>query len=167
MDTPLIHLEKYQVTDYDLFRTLVADDVLMQYITGKGLTAAAATEKFKSILSVNTQENRLGYFKILNQNEEFLGDCKLVWNQYERCVLEIGYILKLENWNKGIGTAACLKLLKIAKDYYSQTDLIGIIDPDNRASKKLLVKLGFESYFVGMEDNLPTEKLILKREYSK
>lgn len=167
METPLIHLEKYQVTDYEIFRNLVADDALMQYITGKGLTAVAAAEKFRSILNINTQENRLGYFKILNQNEAFLGDCKLVWNQCERCVLEIGYILKQENWGKGIGTAACTKLLAIVKEYYPQTDLIGIIDPDNRASKKLLVKFGFESYFIGMEDNLPTEKLILKGECSK
>jgi hypothetical protein len=41
--------------------------------------------------------------------------------------------------------------------------VIGIIDPDNAASRQLLTKFGFQSYFVGIEDEVATEKLILKR----
>lgn len=41
-------------------------------------------------------------------------------------------------------------------------DVIAIIDTENEASRKLLCKNGFESYFRGMEDGKFSEKFILK-----
>ncbi|MNL68026.1 hypothetical protein D3C87_1926870 [compost metagenome] len=58
----------------------------------------------------------------------------------------------------------CTKLLSLAEELFSTVDIIGIIDPDNAASKRLLEKFGFKSYFIGIEDDLPTEKLILKKQ---
>jgi len=39
---------------------------------------------------------------------------------------------------------------------------MAVIDPDNVASRKLLEKFNFESYWKGIENDLPTEKLLLK-----
>jgi len=77
--------------------------------------------------------------------------------------LEIGYLLKEAFWGKGYGTMVCIKLLSLAEQRWPTEDVIGIIDPENMASKKLLEKFGFKRYFIGVEDDLPTEKLILKR----
>ncbi len=135
----------------------------MRYITGKALTEEQAQAKFKSILAINHQEEKLGYFKIHNVTNVFIGDCKLERYKYDPSILEIGYILKKEYWGKGYGISICKKMLTLASASFPKQDIIGIIDPDNIASKKLLEKFGFESYFVGTEDDLPTEKLILKR----
>ena len=85
------------------------------------------------------------------------------WYKPDETQLEIGYMLKEEFWGKGYGTMICSELLSLADTVLAKKDIIGIIDPENAASKKLLEKFGFQSYFVGIEDDLPTEKLILRR----
>src|SRR5699024_6245932 len=105
----------------------------------------------------------LGYFKVYNSHDIYLGDAKLAYYEYDHNLLEIGYILKEEFWGKGYGTAICKLLLHKAAIIAPNVDLVGIIEPENTASRKLLEKFGFKSYFVGVEDGLPTEKLKLSR----
>jgi ribosomal-protein-alanine N-acetyltransferase len=76
--------------------------------------------------------------------------------------LEIGYLLKKEFWQKGIGTLICTELIKVTKEKFSDFKIIAIIDPENIASRKLLEKFGFESYWKGIENDIPTEKLKMK-----
>lgn len=154
---------KYTTTDFGAFETLVFDDDIMRYISGKALSMEQAKNKFKSILTINGQEENLGYFKVYDANNNLLGDCKLERCKQDTSKLEIGYILKKRYWGQGYGTQFCTAMLTLANDFYPSKDIIGIIDPDNIASKKLLEKFGFERFFIGIEDELPTEKLILKR----
>ena len=82
-------------------------------------------------------------------------------------VFEVGYLLRQEHWGKGLGTQICESMLALATALNPNKDVIGIIDPDNTASKRLLSKFGFKSFFVGIEDDIATEKLILKRTAAK
>lgn len=158
-----LELKKYTAEDFALFRELTKDDEIMKYISGKGLTAEQAEKKFASILEINT-DPLLGYFMVIDSNSHLvLGDCKLVNYRKDPTVFEIGYLLKKEFWRKGLGTKICESLLAMAKSIDANKDVIGIIDPDNAASRQLLTKFGFQSYFVGIEDGVATEKLILKR----
>lgn len=162
MEEQRITLRKYAQEDYDIFKNLVQDDELMIYISGKGLTEKATRTKFNAIIETNEKESELGFFKVLNNEGKYIGHCKLEPHTNDNSVLEIGYILKKENWRKGLGTTICSKLLSLAVNSYPNFDVIAIIDPENLASRKLLEKFGFKSYFIGIEDDLPTEKLILK-----
>lgn len=162
MEKQRITLLKYLQEDYNTFKNLVQDDELMFYISGKGLTEKETVNKFNAIIETNEKKSELGFFKVLNQEGSYLGHCKLEPHTNDNSVLEIGYILKKENWRKGLGTNICTKLLSLAANSFPNLDIIAIIDPENLASRKLLEKFGFKSYFIGVEDNLPTEKLILK-----
>lgn len=163
MTVESISLTKYIPSDFSTYYPLVKEDNVMQYITGKGLTAEEARKKFDSMIKINTRDAEIGYFKVYNNAGEFIGDAKIEWDIQDSSQLEIGYILKEIYWGKGYGTMICAKLLSLAEELFSTVDIIGIIDPDNAASKRLLEKFGFKSYFIGVEDNLPTEKLILKK----
>lgn len=154
---------KYTVTDFSAFETLVYDDDIMRYVSGQSLSIEQAKNKFESILAINDQEENLGYFKVYDSNNTLLGDCKLERCKEDPSKLEIGYLLKKPYWGQGYGTQFCIAMLSLANDFYPNQDIIGIIDPNNIASKKLLKKFGFEPFFIGIEDELPTEKLILKR----
>ncbi|MFD2903982.1 GNAT family N-acetyltransferase [Sphingobacterium anhuiense] len=158
-----INLQKYGSEDFNSFKTLVCEDALMKYISGNGLNENQARAKFDRILEINSKELELGYFKVLTDENEFVGDCKLERYKHDESILEIGYIIKKNFWRNGIGSLICRKLLDVAHNLYPDLAVIGIIDPENMASKKLLDKFGFESYFIGIEDDLPTEKLILKK----
>jgi len=158
-----IHLQRYTAADFTLFYSLVKEDNVMRYVSGQGLTTEQAQKKFDSILAVNAQDSIFGYFKIYDAEGTYMGDGKMEWNNRNRTQLEIGYILKEDYWGKGYGTQICMELLALAQKYAPTTAIIGIIDPANAASRRLLEKFGFTSFFVGVEDDLPTEKLILLR----
>lgn len=163
MTNDLIVLQKYIQRDFPEYYSLVNKDSVMRYVSGRGLTLKEAEEKFESIIKINKEEIEIGYFKIYNQHGQFIGDGKLEKYKRDSTQLEIGYLLKEEFWGQGYGTAICTQLLSLAEKIGPTTAVLGIIDPDNIASKKLLEKFGFKSIFVGIEDNLPTEKLILCR----
>ncbi len=158
-----IRFEKYNSTDFNNFFKLVQDDEVMKYIAGKGLNEEQANHKFTSILEKGSVEEELGFFKVYDDKDTILGDCKLVYNQHLENSLEIGYLLKKDFWRKGIGSQICEHLITKAKLSFPNKEIIAVIDPDNLASRKLLEKFNFESYWKGIEHDLPTEKLILKR----
>jgi len=162
-----LRFEKYLLEDFDAFHDLVKADDVMKYITGKGLSEEQARKKFDSILEIN-QDPDLGYFKVIEADTlKLLGDCKLVNYKKDPSVFEIGYLLRKEHWGKGLGTQICESMLTLATTLNPDKDVIGIIDPDNSASRRLLNKFGFKSFFVGKEDNIATEKLMRKRTASE
>lgn len=159
----MLQLLKYTGKDFDDYYSIVADDQVMKYITGNGMSKKQAREKFTSIMQINEEENLLGYFKVIDHNHGLIGDCKLVRYKYDRSMLEIGYLLKYAYWRKGFGTKICKKLLGKSAEIAPKDNIIGVIDPDNVASKRLLEKFGFKSCFIGEENDIPTEKFILCR----
>ncbi|MEJ5144637.1 MULTISPECIES: GNAT family N-acetyltransferase [unclassified Sphingobacterium] len=158
-----ITLVKYTSDDFDLFKPLLLDDEIMKYITGKGWTEVQVKEKFEAIIEVNRNEDDLGYFKVFDNGNLYIGYCKLAYSSNDCNVLEIGYVINKEFWGKGYGCAVGQAVIDTANRLFPQLDIIGIIDPHNLASKKILEKLGFKTYFKGFEEGLPTEKLMLKR----
>jgi len=159
-----LNYRKYALHDFPAYNELVSHDAPMKYITGKGMTLNQAKTKFASIMEINQSHPTLGYFQVLDTvSHKILGECKLVIYVKDPAVFEIGYLLKSEYWRQGLGTEICQHLLAVASELDSEKDVVGIIDPENTASKGLLEKFGFESYFLGIEDGKATEKLRLKR----
>lgn len=158
-----LRFEKYKPSDFNEYYTLVQDDDQMKYITGKGLNKEQANHKFTSILEKSSVDENLGFFKVYDDEDNFLGDCKLVYNKHIENSLEIGYMLKKEFWRKSFGTMVCEHLLSESRNKFPDLKVMAVIDPDNIASRKLLEKFNFESYWKGIEHDLPTEKLILNK----
>lgn len=154
--------KKYNAVDFLQFLNLVQEEQVMKYVTGKPLSLEQANTKYASILEINETDSVLGYFRIL-KDENMLGDCKLVNDKHNANLFEVGYLLKEVYWGRGFGTKVLAHLLELADTIDASKDIIGIIDPENIASKRLLEKFGFKSYFIGIENNLPTEKLMLKK----
>lgn len=154
---------KYREEDYDDFYSIVEADEVMKYITGKGLDGVQARKKFNAILQQNAEDELLGYFKVCANGNVLIGDCKLVRYKPDPSLLEIGYLIRQAYWGKGYGTAMCRQMLALADKVLPLNDVIGLIDPENTASKRLLEKFGFKTYFTGLEDDLPTQKLMLRK----
>ncbi|WP_367331416.1 GNAT family N-acetyltransferase [Sphingobacterium multivorum] len=157
-----IKLVKYVESDFDLFKTMVSDDETMKYIAGDGWTESQAKVHFDAMIEINRKEEGLGFYKVINQENLFIGNCSLERYKYDCEILEIGYVLKKEFWRMGYGSAICLEILAKANGLYPESEVIAIINPDNLASKALLEKYGFELYFRGLEDGQFCEKFILK-----
>ena len=152
---------KFEPEDFDLYHRIVNSDKVMKYITGSASTLERSQNRFKSILESNTLHQKGGYFKVYDRSQ-LLGLAKLEQYPKETDTIEMGYILMEEFWGMGYGQTIGHDLVQFARQNELAKYVIGIIDPANIASKRILLKCGLESYFLGEENNLPTEKLRLK-----
>ncbi|MEM9045033.1 MAG: GNAT family N-acetyltransferase [Pseudomonadota bacterium] len=56
--------------------------------------------------------------------------------------IEVGYILKRAAWGKGYATEACMRMLQFAFEDSPLREVVATIDPDNHASRHVLMKCG-------------------------
>lgn len=157
-----LKFEKYLPSEFDDYFKIVSDDEVMKYITGKGLSVSQAKTKFDSLMELNQKEEKLGYFKV-SLDSNHIGSSKVERYRKDESLFEIGYILNKEFWGKGLATKIAQEMIRRAHQVDDSKDIIGIIDPENTGSRKILEKLGFQTYFKGIEDNMETEKLILRK----
>ncbi len=163
-----IGFEKYQLEDFADYFELVKDDKVMKYITGRGMSKAEARNTFDRFLEINRSTDSLGYFKVFDRETQTrIGECKLVDYDKDPSVFEIGYLVREPFWKQGYGTMICERMLALAASINPRKNIIGVIDPKNQASRKLLEKFGFVSFFTGIEDELATEKLVLRTNESR
>ena len=96
------------------------------------------------------QENDYGRWAvILKSTGEFTGWCGLKYRP-EREAVDIGYRFDQKFWGRGIATEAALKCLKIGFEHYDLKFIIGCAFAGNKASIRVLEKIGmeFKRYFI-------------------
>ncbi len=61
---------------------------------------------------------------------------------------ELGFCIASDHWKQGLAYEVCSKIVQLARDEYGMKSLIARCDPENKASIRLLEKLGFNfQYF--------------------
>ena len=90
----------------------------------------------------------------LRDTGEFIGCCGLRPHGGDRQVLELGVHLIRGQWGKGIATEACREVIRHAFDDLNAEWLVAGHNPQNKASARLLARLGFR--YVGDEYYPPT-----------
>lgn len=144
--------KKLTAKDFHLYALLVVNKDVMKYITGDALTPDEAELRFHKALNISANSDEAGFFIVRNRvNDEFIGVAKLAPLSHNQ--FEVGYMLLPEYWGKGYATAMVEYLISLAKEKQIG-ELIGIVDPENPASIKVLSKLGFHLYETGEIDGL-------------
>ena len=140
--------------DFPFYARLVTDARVMRYITGSPLTLEDARLRFNKALFAGKGFPEAGFFLATKSaDNEPIGIAKLV--SYDRIdCAEIGYMLIPNHWGKGYATEMVFCMLHLALDKNSAKELIGIVDPENLASIRVLTKFGFELYESGQIDGL-------------
>ncbi|MCH7827029.1 MAG: GNAT family N-acetyltransferase [Bacteroidetes bacterium] len=146
--------------DRENYLSWYTSNVIMRYITGKGMTDKAANARFEYALDINNKFPELGFYSANNKEDnKFIGIVKLVY--YEGSQAEIGYGLMPEYWGKKYAS----EMLKCFVDYSKRiskiNELIAIVDPQNIPSKKVLTKLSFTFLKNGLENERPAEYFVL------
>jgi [ribosomal protein S5]-alanine N-acetyltransferase len=150
-------LSKHDFRSYSL---LVKNEHVMKYITSKALNTKEAEKRFLKAIYSNTQNPEAGFFIVKNKSENCLiGVSKLVRMEINRA--EVGYMLLPECWGKGYATEMVECMINLAKQQNIH-ELIGIVDPENPASIRVLTKFGFEHYETGQIDGLAAAYYKLK-----
>ena len=57
--------------------------------------------------------------------------------------IELGYLFKPSTWGKGVATEACQRLLRFAFEETPLDEIVAVIEEENAASERVLLKCGF------------------------
>ncbi|MCD5324386.1 MULTISPECIES: GNAT family N-acetyltransferase [Pontibacillus] len=154
-----LHLEKLQENDFDKYYRLVSDEKVMAQITERATPLEEAKENFKKLMDRNKKHVIIGSYKVVDAlTSEFIGLGYLTLSEEVAHEGEIGYMLLPAQWGKGYGTAIAERLIDLSKQANLRR-LIATIDPENLASRKILLHHKFVSEKLCEMDGLPAEVL--------
>ena len=155
-------LSKLDFFDFENYFSLVKDERVMAMITESGLSEKEARTKFDEVINENEMHPDYGYYKITDAASTFIGVIKLEINEPNAHEAELGYMLKPEYWDRGIGGEATKFLIDKTRRLGNLKRIFAIIDPKNIASRKILINNGFISQEFRNFEEMPGELLELK-----
>jgi hypothetical protein len=154
---------KFRQDDFEYYFQLTGNKEVMKMITGKPSSFESSKKNFAEILALNYPNENTGYYFVSDkQNDTFIGLGKVVFSKTNE--IEIGYMLLPGFWGNGYGKEISDKMVEIAKRVPSVNTVMAVIDPENLASKKILLKSGFKLNEVCKYQGLPAE--IYRRHFS-
>ncbi len=147
---------KFTEDQYDNYVKWYTDADVMKYITGRPLTLEEAKVRFDKALLNNKEHEGMGLYAISHkQSERFAGIAKFAL--LEAGQAEVGYGFLTDFWGQGYASEVLECLVNHAKKLNDIRELVGIVNKENLASKKVLTKKGFE-YFKEEEEKGQTSE---------
>jgi RimJ/RimL family protein N-acetyltransferase len=142
--TQRIGFSRWQADDLPLAMALWGDEAVTRFISASGrFTEAQITQR----LETETQSQaRFGvsYWPLfLLESQEFVGCCGVRPYQPDERVYELGFHLRSPYWGKGLATEAANAVIQYAFNTLNASALFAGHHPENLASAKALMKLGF------------------------
>ncbi len=138
--------------DFALYAELTMNEDVMKFVTGTALTREKAKLRFQKVIDTNLASEDTGFFIVRKKDkDDFIGIVKLV--QITDDQFEVGYMLLPEYWGKGYASEMVECMISLAKKKQIN-EVIGIVDPENPASIRVLSKFGFQLYETGKFDGL-------------
>jgi [ribosomal protein S5]-alanine N-acetyltransferase len=148
LKTERLMVRSWRESDVDCYMTL-AKDVGYNCFAPPGFFLADTVEEARAKIQQRMAlfgEHKLGKFPVfLKDTGEFVGTCGI--EPYEldgRSEVELGYRLCLNHWGKGYAAEAARAVLCYAFEDLELEKILGLALPQNRASLKILEKLGFQ-----------------------
>jgi ribosomal-protein-alanine N-acetyltransferase len=147
LETERLVLRNWQEADVNCYLMLAQDVGYNCFsLPGRFLvhTAEEAKEKVRQRIAL-FNELRLGKFPIfLKSTGEFIGTCGMEpFELHGQPEVELGYRLCLQYWGQGYAAEAAAAILKYGFETLSRKKILAYALPQNRASLKILEKLGF------------------------
>ena len=127
--------------DLDDLHRMDTDLSVRRYINGKA-SSLDETKKYLSENIISYRAHGYGRYAIRDRfTNEFLGICGYLFENYG---VDFGYRFLPSSWGKGIATEAALAVLKKGIPNHLREQVVGIVLPENKASKTVLTKVGFK-----------------------
>ncbi|GGH17189.1 GNAT family N-acetyltransferase [Paenibacillus segetis] len=144
LETTRLGFSHWENNDIDLAISLWGEPEVTRFISSNGLYS---NEQIKSRLNTEIQTNELflvQYWPIFElKTNDFIGCCGLHPYEIEKKIYEIGFHLKSNYWGSGYASEAANAVIQFAFETLDANNLFAGHNPLNRASKNLLIKLGF------------------------
>lgn len=139
--TSRLRFREMTPSDLDVMARLLGDPAVMEfYPRPKTRPEALAWIEWNQR---NYRELGHGLWIVENHDGVFVGDCGLTWQRVNgQPRLEVGYHVVPEFQGRGLATEAAQACRNFAQDVLGAHELVAIIHPENRASRRVAEKIG-------------------------
>lgn len=153
--TARLILRPFTMADIEALFEIVNEPDIFKFFPSK---SAWTLEKCERYINYQTQHwENLGYGHwavTLAESDQLLGWCGLEFLPDTK-EIEVGYLLSKPFWNKGYATEAAMASVQFGKKDIRLQEIIGLTDPLNFASQRVLEKCGLaftrKQVYFGME----------------
>ena len=150
LETERLLLRKFRLEDApELFAQRTNDEVWKYIDKPKTQNLEEAMELIKKILAAYENNEGIAWVMELKESEKNIGNISFWRIEKENHRAEIGYLLLPEYWGKGIVKEAIDAVVEYGFREIKIHSIEANVNPNNKASLKLLEKAGFtqEGYF--------------------
>ncbi len=167
METERLIIRPFTLEDQDSIYQVMKDKEMSEYTPGEPWESIEDAEEFiKQALWLYELDHYTfrHFFAITGRlSGEIIGFCGVGGIGYDRGENEIFYSIGKAYWGKGYATEAASVLLKYAFEQLGLYHIIGVVHPDNIASRKVMEKIGLKK--AGVISGLPAEHDFFNGEY--
>ncbi|MGB3638644.1 MAG: GNAT family N-acetyltransferase [Rivularia sp. (in: cyanobacteria)] len=143
--TERLIIREFQVFDIEALAQIVAKPEVMQFSPTGVLSTKQTAVKIQSFLD-SYQKNGYGKWAVIHRESgRLIGYCGIAVEEIEgKPENELGYRLDSDFWGQGLATEAAKACLEYGFDKLKFDDVLGIVEPENHPSIKVLEKVGME-----------------------
>lgn len=142
IETQRLILREFQQEDTQKLASILANPKVMKFSPTGILSVVQTQEKVESFMT-SYQEYGFGKWAvILKESSELIGYCGIAVEKIDcQDDQEIGYRFDSKFWGKGLATEAASAALDYGFKKFQFPYILGIVDPSNAASVRVLEKL--------------------------
>lgn len=151
-----IRLRGPRAGDVDALFALFSDPRVTRYWSRPAMQARAEAEALIADIAEGFEQRRMLNWVIADAEDAVIGSCTLFQFDARHRRVELGFALQRSQWGRGLAREAAALAIGWGFGTLGLHRIDACIDPDNAASRALLVRLGFvpegrqrENYFVG------------------
>jgi ribosomal-protein-alanine N-acetyltransferase len=144
LETHRLKLRRLKITDVNEILALRSNPEIMKYIPRPLITTKEEALEFISTMDANINANSLINWAITTkENDLLIGMIGFYRMKPENYRAEVGYLLSAEFQRKGIITESLERVIQFGFVEMGLHSIEAVIDPDNFASEKVLLKTNF------------------------
>lgn len=148
LETNRLFLRRMNETDVESVFAMRSDGDIMRFIRPVQ-TKRRETENWISLVSSRWATEKIGFCAVIEKTtKSFAGWCGL-WRLNETGETEVGYAILKEFWGKGYAVEAAEAFLKYGFEELNLEKIVAVADPENRASRRVMEKLGMNFDYIG------------------
>jgi len=144
LKTERLSLRPREADDLEDFLAMDSDPEVIRYIYPEGPPEPESLrERYRARILAGWPQTGGFWIVEWKGRPEFLGWCAL-FPLEESGLIEIGYRYRRATWGQGVATEAAAAVLAHGFEVLKFDPIVGVTHPDNRASQRVLEKLGLE-----------------------
>lgn len=142
IETNRLVLRNFKEGDIDILHSYKNNEICSKYQRWENTSKAYLTNFIKEQSLKNFNDDSLQLAIANKENDDLIGDIFIA--NKENCIT-IGYTVDSKYHRKGYAYEIINTLISYLFDNLKAYEIVGLVHPDNEASKKLLEKLNFYS----------------------